>query len=78
MKKCEMSAVGSVLFKSSSSGSSTSSMLMMGASGGMGGPATEDFTLLGVGSVGSEATSDAVGETTILSRDSERFDELRL
>ena len=77
MKKWEMSAVGSVLFKSSSSGSSTSLMLMMRASGGMRGPGTiDDFTLLGVGSTGSEVTSDVVEETTILSQESECFDEL--
>ena len=79
VKKCEMSAVGSVLFKSSSSGSSTSLMLMMRASGGMRGPGTiDDFTLLGVGSTGSEVTSDVVEETTILSQESECFDELWL
>jgi hypothetical protein len=66
VKKCEMSAVGSVIFKSSSRGSSISSMSMMGGSGGMGGSGTTDgFTLLELGA-GSEATSDVVGETTMM------------
>jgi hypothetical protein len=60
VKKCEMSAVGSVIFKSSSRGSSISLMSMMGGSG-----TTDGFTLLELGA-GSEATSDVVGETTMM------------
>lgn len=66
MKNALISAVGSDLFNRSSRGSSTSIAITDGPSPGSGGSeAANVFILLGLGA-GSRASSDAVGESTII------------